>query len=232
MLKVSRDPRVSFPKIFLRMAMSIIFRELPIGFPKSDEDTKIGTTLYRDLLDDQTNHRLSLNIRQKFILFAHYRFIISKFFGNYHTSASALTHHPPTMKTFYVLQHVSNTFFNLKEPNYLFFDSVHPPICLNKCCEILSIIDRLLKRDPYFENLKSIDILRVIQKCAFTNIGIKIFRDADFGIDSSYLCSITFWRELTPQMFWAWANQDGLLRKTITKYISHKKYIQGSKLAM
>jgi len=134
------------------------------------------------------------------------------------------------MKTFYVLQHVSNTFFNLEKSNYL-SESVHPPICLNKCCEILSIIDRILKRDPYFENLKSIEILRLIQKCAFTNIGIKIFRDADFGIDSSYLCSITFWRELTPQMFWAWANQDGLLRKMITKYISQKKHI-GSKLAM
>ena len=230
MQTVSRDPIVSLPKIFLRMAMSIIFRELPIGFPKSDEDTKIGTTLYRDLLNDQTNHRLSLNIRQKFILLAHYRFIISKFFGNYHTSASALTHHPPTMKTFYVLQHVSNTFFNLEEPIYP-FESIHPPICLNKCCEILSMIDRILKRDPYFENLKSIEILRQIQKCAFTNIGIKIFRDADFGIDSSYIWSITFWRELTPQMFWVWANQDGLLRKMITKYISQKKHI-GSKLAM
>jgi hypothetical protein len=214
MQTVSRDPIVSLPKIFLRMAMSIIFRGLPIGFPKSDEDTEIWKALYGNI-------RLSLNIRQKFILLAHYRFIISKFFGDYHPSARALTHHPPTMKTFYVLQHVSNTFFNLEEPNYP-FESVHPPICLNKCCEILSIIDRILKRDPYFENLKSIEILRLIQKCAFTNIGIKIFRDAAFGFDSSYLGSITFWRELTPQMFWAWANQDGLLRKMITKCISQK----------
>ena len=224
MQKVSRDPRVSFPKIFLRMAMSIIFRGLQIGFPKSDEDTEIWTALYGHI-------RMNLVMHKKFILLAHYRFIISKFFGNYHTSASALTHHPPTMKTFYVLQHVSNTFFNLEEPIY-HFESIHPPICLNKCCEILSMIDRILKRDPFFENLKSIEILRVIQKCAFTNIGMRIESDAAFGIDSSYLGSITFWRELTPQMFCAWANQDGLLRKMIPKFIAHKNHIQASKLAM
>jgi hypothetical protein len=124
------------------------------------------------------------------------------------------------MKTFYVLQHVSNTFFNLEEPIYP-FESIHPPICIRNS-EFRTMIDRILKRDPYFENLKPIEILRLIQKCAFTNIGIKIFRDAAFGFDSSYLGSITFWRELTPQMFWAWANQDGLLRKMITKCISQK----------
>jgi hypothetical protein len=220
MQTISRDPRVSFPKIFLRMAMSIIFCGSPIGFPKSVEDTEIWKALYGHI-------RMNLDMHKKFILLAHYRFIISKFFGNYHTSASALTHHPPTMKTFYVLQHVSNTFFNLEEPIYP-FESIHPPICLNKCCEILSMIDRILKRDPYFENLKLIEILRLIQKCAFRNIGIKIESDAAFGIDSSYLGSITFWRELTPQMFCAWANQDGLLRKMIPKFIAYKNHIQAS----
>jgi hypothetical protein len=222
MQTVSRDPIVSLPKIFLRMAMSIIFRGLPIGFPKSVEDTEIWKALYGHI-------RLSLNIRQKFILLAHYRFIISKFFGNYHTSASALTHHPPTMKTFYVLQHVSNTFFNLEEPIYL-FESIHPLICIRNS-EFRTMIDRILKRDPYFENLKPIEILRLIQKCAFRNIGIKIESDAAFGIDSSYLGSITFWRELTPQMFCAWANQDGLLRKMIPKFIFNKNRSKASKLA-
>ena len=230
MQTVSRDPIVSLPKIFLRMAMSIIFRELPIGFPKSDEDTKIGTTLYRDLLNDQTNHRLSLNIRQKFILLAHYRFIISQFFGDYHTSARALTHHPPTMKTFYVLQHVSNTFFNLEEPNYP-FESGHPPISMNKCCQILAIVDSILKRNPQFGNIELIEMLRLVQSCAFANIGIKIDSDAAFGFDSSYLRSITFWREITAQMIWSFANQDGLLMRMIPKFIFNKNRSKASKLA-
>ena len=223
MLKVSRDPRVSFPKIFLRMAMSIIFRGLPIGFPKSVEDTEIWKALYGHI-------RMSLIMRKKFLRLAHYRFFLSKFFGDYHTSARALTHHPPTMKTFYVLQHVSNTFFNLEEPIYP-FESIHPPICIRNS-EFRTMIDRILKRDPYFENLKPIEILRLIQKCAFRNIGIKIESDAAFGIDSSYLGSITFWRELTPQMFCAWANQDGLLRKMIPKFIFNKNRSKASKLAM
>jgi hypothetical protein len=202
--------------------MSIIFRGSPIGFPKSDEDTKIWKASYGHI-------RMSLIMRKKFLRLAHYRFIISKFFGDYHTSARALTHHPPTMKTFYVLHHVSNTFFNLEEPIYP-FESIHPPICIRNS-EFRTMIDRILKRDPYFENLKPIEILRLIQKCAFRNIGIKIERDAAFGIDSSYLGSITFWRELTPQMFCAWANQDGLLRKMIPKFIFNKNRSKASKLA-
>lgn len=223
MQTVSKDPIVSFPKIFLRMAMSIIFRGLPIGFPKSVEDTKIWKASYGHI-------RMSLIMRKKFLRLAHYRFFLSKFFGDYHPSARALTHHPPTMKTFYVLQRVSNTFFNLEEPNYP-FESGHPPICIRNS-EFRTMIDRILKRDPYFENLKPIEILRLIQKCAFRNIGIKIESDADFGIDSSYLGSITFWRELTPQMFWAWANQDGLLRKMIPKFIFNKNRSKASKLSM
>ena len=219
---------------FLEMVVSIIFSGLPFKLPNINVDTKIrqetGVTLYAKLMDVHTNHRMSLNIRQKFILLAHYRFFLSKILGNYQVGTRSLTHHTPTMQTNFVLQHLSRNFFNPLEPIYYPFEPVHPPISINKCCEILSIIDRILKRDPYFENLKSIEILRLIQKCTFTNIGIKIDRDADFGIDSSYLWSITFWRELTPQMFWAWANQDGLLEKMIPKFISHKNHIQANLL--
>jgi hypothetical protein len=223
MLKVSRDPRVSFPKIFLRMAVSIIFRGLPIGFPKSVEDIEIWKALYGHI-------RMNLDMHKKFILLAHYRFIISKFFGDYHTSARALTHHPPTMKTFYVLQHVSNTFFNLEEPNYP-FESGHPPISMNKCCQILAIVDSILKRNPQFGNIELIEMLRLVQSCAFANIGIKIDSDAAFGFDSSYLRSITFWREITAQMIWSFANQDGLLMRMIPKFIFNKNRSKASKLA-
>ena len=116
------------------------------------------------------------------------------------------------------------------EPNYP-FESGHPPITLNKCCELLSIIDRLLKRNPQLGDIEPIGMLRLVQSCAFANIGMRIESYAAFGLDSSYLGSITYWRELTPQIFWAWANQDGLLRKMIPKCISHKNRIQASELA-
>jgi hypothetical protein len=80
----------------------------------------------------------------------------------------------------------------------------------------------LLERNPQLGNIKPISILRLVQSCAFANIGIKIDGDAAFGLDSSYLGSITYWRKLTPQMFWAWANKDGLLRRMIPKCISYK----------
>jgi len=230
-------------KELLEMVISIIFQGLPFELPNINVGTKIGQesgmNLYAQLLDVHTNHRMSLNIRQKFILLAHYRFIISKILGNYQVGTRSLTHHTPTMQTIFVLQNISINFFKPIEPIYP-FELSYPPITLNKCCELLAIIDRLLKRNPQLGNIESIRMLRIesismlrlVQSCAFANIGIKIDRDAAFGLDSSYLGSITYWRELTPQMFWAWANQDGLLKRMILRFISNINHCQASKVDM
>jgi hypothetical protein len=228
MQMVPRDPRVSFPKSLSKIAISILFRGLLLRLP--DEDSQIGTAFYGDLINNDENPRMSLIMRQKFILFAHYRFFLSKFFGNYHTSAIALTHHAPTMQTIFVLQHVSINFFRPVEPNYP-FESGHPPISMNKCCQILAILDSILKRNPQFGNIELIEMLRLVQSCAFANIGIKIDSDAAFGFDSSYLRSITFWREITAQMIWSLANRDGLLMRMIPKFIFNKNRSTASKLA-
>lgn len=211
-------------EIFLKFAISILFpglRFIPFGLPNPEIGQETGVTLYAKLTDPRAHHQLSLGIRQKFLCLAHCRFFISRFLGNYWISTNAQYHHPPTTQTIFVLQHVSINFFKPIEPNYP-FESGHPPIALNKCCELLSIIDRLLERNPQLGNIELISMLRLVQSCAFANIGITIDGDAAFGLDSSYLGSITYWRELTPQMFWAWANQDGLLRMMISKFISYK----------
>lgn len=213
--------RSKMPTVFLKFAISILFPGLSFELPNSEIGQETGATLYAKLTDPRAHHRLSLSIRQKFLLLAHHRFFISKFFGNYRVYTRAQYHHPPTMQTIFVLQHVSNCFLRPMEPNYP-FESGHPPISLNKCCEILAIIDRILKRNPRLGGVELIGMLRLVQSCAFANIRMKIESDAAFGLDSSYLGSITFWRELTPQMFWVWANEDGLLRRMIPKFISHK----------
>jgi len=214
-------------KIFLKYAISILFSGLQFvlfELPNVDIGQETGVNLYKKLIDPHEHYRMSLRIRQKFLRLAHCRFFLSKILGNYQVGTRALTRHTPTMQTIFVLQHVSNCFLRPVEPNYP-FESGHPPICMNKCCQILAIVDRILKRNPDFGNLKPInmlDMLRLVQSCAFANIGMRIESDAAFGLDSSYLGSKTFWRELTPQMFWAWANQDGLLMMMIPKFISHK----------
>jgi hypothetical protein len=214
-------------EIFLKFAISILFsglRFVPFELPNAGIGQESGVNLYKKLTDPHADHQLSLSIRQKFLRLAHCRFFLSKILGNYQVGTRALTHHMPTMQTIYVLQHVSINFFKPIEPNYP-FESGHPPICMNKCCQILAIVDRILIRNPDFGNLKPIDMLdmlRLVQSCAFANIGMRIESDAAFGLDSSYLGSKTFWRELTPQMFWAWANQDGLLKRMILRFISHK----------
>ena len=220
-------------EIFLKYAISILFpglRFVPFGLPNPEIGQETGVTLYAKLTDPRAHHQLSLGIRQKFLCLAHCRFFLSKILGNYQVGTRALTHHMPTMQTIFFIQHGCRIFFKPIEPNYP-FESNHPPITLNKCCELLSIIDRLLKRNPQLGDIEPIGMLRLVQSCAFANIGMRIESYAAFGLDSSYLGSITYWRELTPQIFWAWANQDGLLRKMIPKCISHKNRIQASELA-
>lgn len=215
-------------EIFLKFVFSIIFPDLrfvQFGLPNAEIGQESGSTLYAKLLDPRAHHQLSLGIRQKFLRLAHCRFFISRFLGNYHIGDGAQYHHPPTTQTVFVLQHVCRIFFKPIEPNYP-FESKHPPVSLNKCCELIKIIDMFFKRNPQLGDIDCISILssmvRLVQSCAFANIRIKIDGDAAFGLDSSYLGSITYWRELTPQMFWAWANQDGLLRRMIPKCISYK----------
>jgi len=216
--------RSKMHKIFLEMAISILFSGLQLGLPNVEIGQESGSSLYAKLVNIRTNHRMSLRIRQKFLLLAHCRFVLSKILGNYQVSTRALTRHTPTMQTIFVLQHISNCFLRPVQSNYP-FESEHPPISLNKCCEIMTIVDNIiLKRYPQLGDSIPIGrlrlgIMRLIQKCAFANIGIKIGSDAAFGIDSSYLGSINYWRELTPQMFWFWANQDGLLRRMIPRVI-------------
>jgi hypothetical protein len=161
-------PKYFLPEILLKFAISILFPGLqfvPFGLPNPEIGQESGVNLYKKLTDPRAHHQLSLGIRQKFLLFAHHRFFISRFLGNYRISTNAQYHHPPTVQTIFVLQHVSKNFFNPVEPNYP-FESGHPPVSLNKCCELLSIITELLERTSDFGNLESIDILRLLHKIA------------------------------------------------------------------
>jgi hypothetical protein len=125
------------------------------------------------------------------------------------------------MRTIIVLQHFSRNFFKPVDPIYPFL-SGFPPFSDRKMMELYSIVTELMARTSDLGNLDRNEIVRLIQKCAYINIEIKIESDAAFGLESPNLGSETFWREITPDMFWFWANQDGLLKKMLPKCISHK----------
>jgi len=216
-------------KIFLKFVISILFPGLSFELPNLEIGQESGVNLYKKLTNPHEHHGMRRRIRQKFLLLAHCRFILSKILGNYQVGTRALTHHTPTMQTIFVLQHISNCFLRPVEANYPWAIGGCPPIALNKCCVLLAMGDILLKRNPQLGNIESVEILRLVQSCAFANIGMRIESDADFGLDSSYIGS-EIWRELTPQTFWVWANQDGLLRRMILIFISNKNHHQSSKV--